>query len=89
MGDFHNPEDESKYLLYFDVNKLYRWAMTQPLPYGGFRWVENVEQLFWDVSDDHHEGFILEVGLEYPEHLHDIHKDLPLCPECMTPPGKK
>ena len=89
MGDFYNPEEESKYLLYFDINNLYGWAMMQSLPYGGFRWVEDVEQPFWEVPDDHHEGYILEVDLEYAEHLHDAHKDLPFCPEHMAPPGKK
>ena len=64
MGDFYNPEEESKFLLYFDVNNLYGWAMTQSLPYGGFRWVEDVEQSFWEVPDDHHESYILEVDLE-------------------------
>ena len=89
MVDFYDPEEESKYLLYYDVNNLYGWAMTQPLPYGGFRCVEDVEQPFWEVPNDVHEGYIFDVDLEYPEHLHDAHKDLPLCPEHMAPPGKK
>ena len=29
-------------------------------------------------------GFIVEVDLEYPEHLHDLHNDYPLAPEKVT-----
>ena len=26
------------YNIYLDANKLYRWAMSQPMPIGGFEW---------------------------------------------------
>ncbi|KAJ8911385.1 hypothetical protein NQ315_013520 [Exocentrus adspersus] len=80
----------SKYLMYFDVNNLYGWAMCQYLPYGGFEWMRNFENFdVTQVSDEAPEGYILEVDLEYPEYLHDTHKDLPLCPEHLTPPNSK
>ena len=40
--------DSSKplsYLKYYDANSLYPWAMTQPLPTGGFRWLDSHEEL--------------------------------------------
>ena len=35
------------------------------------------------IDDDSEEGFILEVYLEYPEHLHNLHNDCPLAPGKM------
>ena len=39
MEDRFNPKSESSYLPYLDANNLYGWAMSQPLPTGGFKWV--------------------------------------------------
>ena len=39
---------ESSYLIYLDVNKLYRWAMSQKLPVKGFKWVEDLSQFNQD-----------------------------------------
>jgi len=85
--------DSSKpfsYLMYFDVNNLYGWAMCQPLPYAEFQWVDDVTD--FDVSaiaPDSSTGYILEVDLEYPESIHDEHIDLPFCPTRDKPPGKR
>ena len=35
---------ESTYLMYFDANSLYSWAMCNDLPVGGFRWVQNEDK---------------------------------------------
>ena len=83
----YDPEKPNNYILYLDANNLYGWAMSQPLPTGGFRWVEDCDGLvgtIQDQPDDGLEGFILEVDLEYPQELHDEHNAYPLAPERMV-----
>ena len=84
MKDF-NKKELSKFLMYLDVNNLYGWAMSQKLPVHSFEWMTNkeIENIFnnqivqvWERTP-----CILEVDLEYPEELHDLHNDYPLCPE--------
>ncbi|XP_076301635.1 uncharacterized protein LOC143219582 [Lasioglossum baleicum] len=82
----HDSSKPSTYLMYFDVNNLYGWAMSQPLPYRDFRWVEEDIDNF-DVESipiDSPVGYILEVDLEYPREIHDAHADLPFCPSHGT-----
>src|SRR5277367_5010915 len=76
--------DESKpsiYIPYLDTNNLYGWAMKQYLPYGGFKWIKPEDFHLENVRDASEIGHILEVDLEYPKELHDLHNDYPYCPE--------
>ena len=75
MKDF-NPEKPSTFIPYLDANNLYGWAMCEPLPVGGFEWVDEKE-----FNDWRNFPCILEVDLDYPKELHDLHNDLPLAPE--------
>ena len=40
MGSKFNPDEKINYLQYLNANNLYGWEMSQPLPTGGFKWVE-------------------------------------------------
>ncbi|GFU14649.1 c2H2-type domain-containing protein [Nephila pilipes] len=73
----------SKYILYLDANNLYGWAMSQFLPTHGFEWIKEPVN-FMEISDESDIGFILEVDLDYPENLHDLHNDYPLAPETLN-----
>jgi len=75
--------------MYFDVNNLYGWAMSESLPYGEFQWVDDVERFdVMSVSLDSVIDYILEVDLAYPQSVHDAHADLSFCPTRERPPGK-
>ena len=71
----------SKYIMYLDANNLYGWAMSQYLPTGGFKWLTEEEVDLQKFNDESEKGLILEVDLEYPEELHDLHNDYPLAAE--------
>ena len=85
MGNRFNKNELNKYLMYLDANNLYGCAMSKKLPTHGFKWltIGEMENLFnnqvvqvWEKTP-----CILEVDLEYPENLHDLHNDYPFCPE--------
>ena len=47
MKDY-DPTKPSKYVQYLDMNNLCGWAMSSYLPYGGFKWLKNVDN--FDVN---------------------------------------
>ena len=58
--------------------------MSEYLIYGGFKWAkvnnETVNRVS-NISNNSLHGYFLEVDLDYPEKLHDIHNDYSLAPE--------
>ena len=76
MGDSFKDIELSKYIAYLDANNLYGWAMSKPLPTHGFKWMNVSELQIWEKHP-----CILEVELEYPKSLHDLHGDYPLAPK--------
>ncbi|XP_072377602.1 uncharacterized protein [Diabrotica undecimpunctata] len=86
----YDPQQPESYIIYLDATNLYGAAMCQYLLYGNFKWVTDVENFnCFSVEDDANKGYVLEVDLEYPAHLHSAHNDIPFCPESMVPPGSK
>ena len=83
MGDKFDPKECTSYLQYLDTNNLYGWAMSQSLPTGGFRWVSIEPNEVRELVACTDKGYLLEVNISYPEHLHDLHNDLPFMCEHM------
>ena len=71
----YNKNKESSFLMYFDANNLYGYAMCKNLPVDGFKWVDDLS-----VSDI---GYLIVVDVEYPKNLHTLDSDLPFLPERM------
>ena len=80
----YDEKAPSKYIMYLDANNLYGWAMSQYLPTGNFKWMTDKEINKTNLGKyelDSKEGLMLEVDLEYPKELHNLHNDYPIAPE--------
>ena len=66
--------------------------MSQYLPYANFKSVKNIDKIdqkSMNIESNSSTGYILEVDLEYPQKLHDIHNDYPLTPEKINIPKER
>ena len=86
MNEQYDKSKPSSYISYLDANNLYGLAMSKKLPFDNFNWYFSRmdEKKVLSYSDDDDKGYILEVDLEYPKELHDLHRDYPLAPEIMS-----
>ena len=78
---------ESSYIAYLDGNKLHGWAMSQKLPVKGFKWIKQKtlsnfnEDFIKNYGENSNKGYFLEVDIDDPKELFDLHKDLPFLTE--------
>ena len=86
MKDY-DKNKESSYLQYWDINNLYGWAMPQKLSVNNFEWIKDTSQFNEDFikkyNEESHEGYFVEVGVQYLGKLHELHDDLWFLPERM------
>ena len=83
MGSEFVPDKPTRYLQYLDANNLYGWAMSQPLPTGGFKWVDIKPGEIRKLAKHKSKGYILEVDVHCPRELQDSYNDLPFMCERM------
>ena len=56
--------------------------MSEYLPNEGFNWLKNIDKFdIMSINDKSPTEYFLEVDLEYPDKLHELHNDFPLAPE--------
>ena len=84
MGSEYAPREPTRYLQYLDANNLYGWVISQPLPTGGFHWVDVKPDEISKLVNSSKKRHLLEVDVRYPRELHDYHNDLPFMCECMV-----
>ena len=76
-------DEDFKYLVevFIDMNNLYDWELSEYLPYGRFKGLKNIDGFdVMSVSGKSQISYFLEVNLEYPDELHEVHNDYPLAP---------
>ena len=65
MNDYDSKK-LSTFITYLDMNNLYGWRLSDYLPYGGFKWLKNVDGFNVNsVSEKNSIGYFLEGGLEF------------------------
>ena len=59
--------------------------MSEKLLLNGFKWIKNVskfdEVFIKNYNENSNKGYILEVDVEYPKNVYNLHGDLPFLPE--------
>ena len=79
----YDKNNESSYIEYLDANNL--WVIFPKLPVNGFKWVKKLsrfnEIFIKNYNENSNTGYFLEVDIDYPKKLFDLHKDLPFLPE--------
>ena len=78
MGTEFDPTKDSKFISYLDANNIYGWEMSKQHPMSVLKWMTDDE-----LDDWKHLSCILEVDVEYPEDLHNLHNDYHLAPELV------
>ena len=78
LVDGYDPSEPNSWIQYLDANNLYGCSMSEPLPVGKFRFLEEQEIESFDVSllsipADADTGYIVECDLTYLQTFHQLH----------------
>lgn len=97
MGESYNESQPDKFISYYDCNGLYSYCMEQPLPVGGFKWVDlssfgsNHEEMLDKVrnfDENSSVSYFLSIDYEYEnsDEVHSWFNDYPLLTSKQIPP---
>ena len=77
----YNPIQVSKHIKYFATKNLYDYTMFKLLPTSEFKRIDLKEFDYNKYISNSSNGCVLEVDLEYPKELCELHNDYPLAPD--------
>lgn len=90
----NNPSVPPSYISYLDCNALYSAALLTPLPTKNFRFLNtkdrkdlvngNIHSFLNNLDVNGPKGYLLQVNLKIPDHLHSYFDDLPPAVEMKT-----
>ena len=72
----YNPKEASNHIIDIDTNNFYDYTMCKFLPTCRFKWVNHKKFDSDKYSSNSSSGCVLEVDLEYPKELHELHNDI-------------
>ena len=84
----YDETQESSYIMYWDANNLYGFAMSQYLPYADFKFIDNDDETFdklLKTPSDSDIGYTTKIDFSYPNEIHDKLKEFVPAPESITP----
>ena len=67
----YNPTNTSKYIEYLDQNNFYGWVMSRYPPYGGFKWLKNVDNSDEYSISENRIGYIQQDVSDYCKKVSD------------------
>ena len=77
----YDPKQESKHIIHLDTNNLYSHVMSKFLPTNGFKWIDPKEFYLNKYTGHSSKRCVLEVYLEYPRELWELHNGYHLAPD--------
>ena len=77
----YDPKQNSKHILYLDVNNLYSYVVSKFLPTSRFKWIEPKALNLKKYTSNSSKGCILEVDFEYLKELFKLHIGYPFAPD--------
>ena len=88
IPETYNKNAIDEYIIYLDANNLYGGAMVKYLPQGNFEWNHDIwtNDKILQIKDDSSTGYLFDVNIHYPEHLHDLHNGYALAAENIMIP---
>ncbi|KAL4130605.1 hypothetical protein QTP88_008026 [Uroleucon formosanum] len=85
----NNSHEPITWITYLDCVNLYAKLMLTELPFKDFEWVDDLNIDVTNIANDSEVGYILEVDIDYPKHLHKTRNDFPILPLNECPPNSK